>query len=43
MVRKHHAAVVQGRDQRAHAASNRPSRSAAMAKAKATEKPTYPM
>src|SRR5439155_18207995 len=42
-VRKHHAAVVHGRDQRAQAASSRPSMSAASAKAKATEKPTYPM
>src|SRR5437763_16947474 len=39
-VRKHHATVVQGRDQGAQAASSRPERSAAMAKAKATEKPT---
>ena len=34
------AVVVHGRDQRAHAASSLPDRSAAMAKAKATEKPT---
>ena len=39
MVRKHHAAVVHGRDQRAHAASSRPSSSAAIANANATEKP----
>jgi hypothetical protein len=43
MVRKDHAAVVHGRDQRAHAASRRPSMSAASANANATEKPTYPM
>ena len=40
MVKKAQATVVQGRDQRAHAASSRPPISAAMAKAKATEKPT---
>ncbi|MEF8708341.1 MAG: hypothetical protein V5B38_05445 [Candidatus Accumulibacter propinquus] len=39
-VRKIHAAVVHGRDQRAQAASSCPESSAAMAKAKATEKPT---
>ncbi len=39
-VRKTQAAVVQGRDQRAQAASKRPDSSAAMAKAKATAKPT---
>src|SRR5690554_4131103 len=43
MVRNDQAMVVQGRDQRAQAASSRPLISAAMAKAKATEKPTYPM
>ena len=35
--------VVQERDQRAHAASSCPPNSAAIAKAKATEKPTYPI
>ena len=40
MVRKDHAAVVQGRDQRAHVASSLPPSNAAMANAKATEKPT---
>jgi hypothetical protein len=39
-VRKIHAVVVQGRDQRAHAASSRPESSAAIANANATEKPT---
>ncbi len=39
-VRNTQAVVVQGRDQRAQAASSRPDSSAAMAKAKATEKPT---
>ena len=39
-VRKHQAASVQGRTQRAQAASTRPSISAAMAKEKAMEKPT---
>ena len=39
-VRKTQAAVVHGRDQRAQVASSRPDISAAMAKAKATEKPT---
>jgi hypothetical protein len=39
-VRKTQATVVQGRDQRAQAASSWPDSSAAMAKAKATEKPT---
>ncbi len=39
-VRKIQAAVVHGRDQRAQAASSRPASRAAMAKAKATEKPT---
>ena len=43
MVRKLHATVVHGRDQRAHVASSRPPSSAAMANEKATEKPTYPM
>ncbi len=38
--RKAQATRVQGRDQRAQAASRRPPSSAAMAKAKATEKPT---
>jgi len=33
IVRKHQAAVVQGRDQRAQALSRRPSSSAAIAKA----------
>ena len=40
MVRAHQDASVQGRTQRAQAASTRPSISAATAKAKATEKPT---
>ncbi len=40
VVKKAHAAVVQGRDQRAQAASSRPDINAAMAKAKATAKPT---
>jgi hypothetical protein len=39
-VRKHQAARVQGRTQRAQAASTRPSISAAMAKEKAMENPT---
>ena len=39
-VRKIHATVVHGRDQRAQAVSRRPEMSAAMAKEKATEKPT---
>ena len=39
-VRNIHAAWVQGRDQRAQAVSSRPANSEAMAKAKATEKPT---
>ncbi len=39
-VRNIQATVVHGRDQRAQAASRRPPISAAMAKAKATEKPT---
>ena len=39
-VRKTQAIVVHGRDQRAHAASIRPDSSAAIANAKATEKPT---
>ena len=39
-VRKHHAAIVQGRVQRAQAASMRPSISAAMAKENAVEKTT---
>ena len=40
MVRKIQAAVVHGRVQRAQVASSLPPISAAMAKAKATEKPT---
>ena len=40
MVSAHQEASVQGRTQRAQAASTRPSISAATAKAKATEKPT---
>ena len=40
IVRNAQAAVVQGLDQRAHAASSWPLRSAAMAKANATENPT---
>ena len=43
IVRNIHATVVHGRDQRAHVASRRPDSSAAIAKANATEKPTYPM
>jgi hypothetical protein len=39
-VRKLHASVVHGRDQRAQVASSRPPRSAAIANEKATEKPT---
>jgi hypothetical protein len=39
-VRKIQAVVVQGRDQRAQEASSLPPSRAAMAKAKATEKPT---
>ncbi len=39
-VRKDQAASVQGRTQRAQAASSRPSMSAATAKEKQTEKPT---
>ncbi len=39
-VRNTQAAVVHGRDQRAQAASSLPEISAAMAKAKATDKPT---
>ena len=39
-VRKAQAATVQGRDQRAQAASSRPDSSAAMAKANGTAKPT---
>jgi hypothetical protein len=39
-VRNTQATVVQGRDQRAQAASSRPDISAATAKANATEKPT---
>ena len=39
-VRNTQATVVQGRDQRAHAASSRPESSAATANAYATEKPT---
>ncbi len=40
MVRNIHASVVHGRDQRAQVVSSRPSSSAAIANAKATEKPT---
>ena len=40
MVKKHHAVVTHGRDQRAQAASKRPDSKAAMAKAKATAEPT---
>lgn len=40
MVRKIHAASVQGRDQRAQAVSKRPAINDAMAKANATENPT---
>jgi hypothetical protein len=40
MVRNIQATTVQGRVQRAHSASSLPPISAAMAKAKATEKPT---
>ena len=40
MVRNNQAVVVQGRDQRAQAASILPPMSAAKAKANATEKPT---
>ena len=40
IVRQDHAAVVQGRVQRAQVASSLPSISAATAKANATEKPT---
>jgi hypothetical protein len=39
-VRNTQAVVVQGRDQRAQAASSRPDNSAAIANANATEKPT---
>ncbi len=39
-VRKIHASSVQGRTQRAHAASTRPSISAATAKENTIEKPT---
>jgi hypothetical protein len=39
-VRKLQAASVHGRDHRAHAAFSSPDSSAAMPKAKATEKPT---
>jgi hypothetical protein len=35
-----HATIVQGRDQRAHAASSRPPSNAEIAKANATENPT---
>ena len=42
-VRNIQAAVVHGRDQRAHAASSLPEASAAIDSANATEKPTYPM
>ena len=40
MVRNDHAAVVHGRDQRAHVASSLPPSSAAIANANATENPT---
>ena len=40
MVMKIQATTVQGRDQRAQAASMRPDNKAEIAKAKATEKPT---
>ena len=40
IVRNSQAVVVQGRVQRAQAPSSRPEISAAIAKAKATEKPT---
>ena len=40
MVRKTQARFVQGRDQRAQAASSRPPSMAAIAKAKGTAKPT---
>ncbi len=40
VVMKTQATTVQGRDQRAHAASMRPDNNAATAKANATEKPT---
>jgi hypothetical protein len=39
-VRNSHATVVHGRVHRVQAASTRPSRSAAMAKAKGTDRPT---
>ena len=39
-VMNNQATTVHGRDQRAQAASKRPAIKAAMAKAKATEKPT---
>ena len=41
-VRNIQAASVHGRTQRAQAGSTRPSMSAAQAKEKATESPTYP-
>ncbi len=41
-VRKSQASSVQGRTQRAQAASSRPSMRAATAKEKAIENPTYP-
>ena len=40
MVRNDHAAVVHGRDQRAHVASSLPPSNAAIANANATENPT---
>ena len=43
MVRKIHATVVHGRDQRAHAESSRPLSNAAMAKPNTTENPTSPL
>src|SRR5690606_11459199 len=42
-VRNNHAAVAHGRDHRAHVESSWPASSAAMANAKTTENPTYPM
>src|SRR5471030_2867990 len=42
-VRKVHAAVVHGRDQRAQAASSSPDNNAETANENATAKPTYPM
>ena len=42
-VKKTQAAIVQGRDHLAQAESNFPVINEAIAKAKATEKPTYPI